>query len=385
MRLSRQSFALAILVSVALAAFTARAQSASPVDPFTVRNVAVDVTAGTAAAARESALKDGQARALRRLLARLVSSSARDRLPTIDEATATFLVQDFEVADEKTSSVRYLATLTYRFKAGEVRAYLQRVGIPYAETVSKPVLIVPVLRSGDAALLWQDPNPWRDAWADSAERDGLVPMIVPFGDLSDMADVSVSQAMGGDEARLGVIADRYGAADSMIAIADYGIVPGSNLPGLQITIIRVGATEQNPLILTVAAKAVGEEAKMYADAVVAAAEAIEEGWREANLLRFEDRRQLAVTVPLRNLSDWVSVRSRLGRVAVVAGWKLTALTRSAAEVELSLIGDEDQLNQALAQADLTLDEAPESEAFARAGSRPPLRVLRRADAAYPPN
>lgn len=379
---SRKYFAMAILVSVGFAVLLLCAQSAWAMDPFTVRKVAVDVTAGTAAAARESARKDGQARALRRLFARLVSSSVRNDLPVIEEAAAEFLVQSIEVGEEKTSSVRYLAKLTYRFKAEEVRTYLRLAGIPYAETVSKPVLMLPILRNGERAVLWEDPNPWREAWADTVERDGLVPMIVPFGDLSDMADVSISQALSRAKAHLGVIASRYGCVDSMVAIADYGTVSGSNLPGLQITIIRVGITEQNPIILTVTASGLGEQAKMYADGVLAAAEAIEDGWREANLLRFEDRRQLAVIVPLLDLSDWVSVRSRLNRVAVVAEWKLTALTRYAAEVELSLIGDEGQLQQALAQADLRLEKEPGPTP----GSFAPLpRVLRRSDAAYPKN
>ena len=136
LRLSPLAPALAFLASLALAATAVRAQSISPIDVFTVRNVAVDVTARTAAAARERALKDGQTRALLRLLERLVSRSALDRLPTIDQATANFLVRDFEIANEKTSSVRYLATLTYRFKRSEVRALLRREDIPFAETVS---------------------------------------------------------------------------------------------------------------------------------------------------------------------------------------------------------------------------------------------------------
>lgn len=383
LRLSRLAPALAFLASLALAATAVRAQSISPIDVFTVRNVAVDVTARTAAAARERALKDGQTRALLRLLERLVSRSALDRLPTIDQATANFLVRDFEVANEKTSSVRYLATLTYRFKRSEVRALLRREDIPFAETVSKPVLIVPVLRRDQRATLWQDPNPWRDAWADLQEREGLVPMIVPLGDLNDMADLTVGQAMGGDSARLSAIADRHGAADSMVAVADYGVGLGTNLPALHVTIIRIGVTAQAPLLLTVTAETAEDASGLFRDAALAAAESIEDGWREANLLRFEERRRLLVSVPLRSLADWVSVRRRLGRVAVVAGWSLNSLTRRAAEVELSLIGDESQLDQALAQADLVLEDAPPAPPGLFGPARR-QRVLRRTDTANSP-
>ena len=34
-------------------------------------------------------------------------------------------------------------------------------------------------------MLWEDPNPWRAAWADRPDRGGLVPVEVPLGDLPE--------------------------------------------------------------------------------------------------------------------------------------------------------------------------------------------------------
>ncbi len=162
---------------------------------FTVTDVRVDATAKTAAAARETALAEGERRALGRLLARLTLRADQARLPVLERSQIAALVRNFEVEEEKTSSVRYLAKLTIRFKRKALRRLLRAHDIPFAETLSKPVLVLPVYEVADALALWDDPNPWREAWARQPKRDGLVPLVVPLGDLSDIADIGAEQAL----------------------------------------------------------------------------------------------------------------------------------------------------------------------------------------------
>ena len=85
-----------------------------------------------------------------------------------------------------------------------------------AETVSKLVMVLPVFQSAGALILWDDPNPWRDAWASRPKKQGLVPTLLPLGDLADMASIGAEQAMDGDRQRLNAIAGRYGASDTLV-------------------------------------------------------------------------------------------------------------------------------------------------------------------------
>src|SRR5258708_10237993 len=154
---------LALILS--LAAAPGWAQAVRDSGTFTVRNVAVDRTASTAAAAREAALVDGQRTALRRLFERLVPRSEYRRLPNLPDSRISDVVENFEVQSERTSAVRYIASLTYRFRGDDVRNLLRNANIPFAETYAKPYLVLPVLRDHGGALLWDDRNPARAAWA----------------------------------------------------------------------------------------------------------------------------------------------------------------------------------------------------------------------------
>ena len=113
-------------------------------DIFQITGVDVDVTAETAAMAREQALRDGETRAFQRLLERLTLRVDHGHLPHLGVREIEGYVKDFSIAEEKTSAVRYLARLNVRFKAERVRRLLTESGLPFAETPSKPVLVLPV-------------------------------------------------------------------------------------------------------------------------------------------------------------------------------------------------------------------------------------------------
>lgn len=81
-----------------------------PVDPYTISNVVVDVTADNAVKARDEAFKKGAEEAVKQFLA---AQGAPEELNGIDPNA---LVRDFQVNEEHFSRTRYKAVLTYRFK-----------------------------------------------------------------------------------------------------------------------------------------------------------------------------------------------------------------------------------------------------------------------------
>lgn len=354
-----RSLRLLFLIGVlAAAAHVVPSQAQDGDGIFTVTGVAVDVSAENATAARGLALTEGQSAALETLLQRLTRRVDWPRLPTVSGRDLEFMVSDFEVANERTSAVRYLASLTVRFKPAEVRRVLRDGGVPFAETRSKPVLVLAVLRQDGAVTLWDDPNAWRDAWeAMGARETTLVPTVVPLGDLSDIIDISAEQAALGDEERLGVIADRYGAGDSLVAIAQlFESVAGP--ARMEVAVTRIGATAQAPILLDLPANPGEDGAALLRRGAEATADAVEDAWIEANLLQFDQEQRLTVQIAVTSLDDWLDVRAKLRQVAIVTDTQLRSLSRSEAEVELGYFGQLGQLQDALVQRDLVLEATP---------------------------
>ena len=347
--------AVAAAVLVAGVAAASPARGAADTEVFAVRDVRVDVTAKTAAAARKIALEQGHRQAFDRLLSRLVPNRERDRVPQLAAAAIAELIRDFGIDEEKTSPVRYLASLRVRFKRAAVRRLLRQADVPFAETASKPVLIVPVFRRAGALLLWDRANGWRQAWAALPPSDGLVPMILPRGNLADINDIGPEQALRGEEARFQAIARRYGAADILLAVARLGTDAAANTAVLHVNVSRFGAVGQGRTIVRSFSAQPGQTVRALLDASAGAVRTeVEEAWKQDNLLRFGDERRLTAVTPLNRLRDWINVRRRLAEIAFVQSSDLLSLSRSQATVRLSFIGDEEQLVIALAQLDLSL-------------------------------
>ncbi|MGH6661952.1 MAG: DUF2066 domain-containing protein [Rhodospirillales bacterium] len=345
------------LVALLAAAYQPSPTAADAVDVFEVKDVAVDVTAATAAEAREDALVQGEITAFQRLLERLTLRGHRDKLPELPKSDIDIYVQDFSVADEKTSSVRYLARLNFRFKAEEVRRLLHDFGIPFAETVSKPVLVLPVFQDAGALILWDDPNPWREAWLNRPPTHGLVPTILPVGDLADMAAIGAEQAMDGDMQRLSAVAARYGASDALVVFGVLRFDAANNRRALEVYFTRYGTQlREQTEVMTFTQEKIETVPQLLLRAARELTQIVEDNWKRDNLLQFARGGVVAAVVPITGLRDWLAVRKRLQQVAVVRRAEMVLLSQDEVRVNLHFLGDPGQLALALEQADLRLFE-----------------------------
>jgi hypothetical protein len=347
---------------------SAQAPGAGQDDVFTVTDVAVDVTDATATQAREKALLDGQRQAFQRLMQRL-STDANARVPRLDEATLFTLVRSIDVANERTSAVRYLATLTVRFNPATVREVLSSAGIAFTEIKARPVLLIPVYVAGGIAVLFDDRSPWREAWAQRPQRDTLMPIIVPLGDLRDIAELDARQAMAGDQAKLDALARRYNPADTAVAVANLSLDPLTSKPNLALTVTRHTAVGDTTLVDSFTGEAGDRGEVLLARAVDWVERELERLWKDENAIGpGQDERYITMTVPISSLAEWAEIRRRLSGIGLVRKTDVLQVTRQEGRVAVTYVGETGQLKSALAQRELELTEG-EGEAVLRLSGR----------------
>lgn len=337
----------------AIMAFPAAAQ-----DIYTVTGVHVDERAETAAAARERALEIGQRRAFEEVIARLTLPEDRTGLSMPDTSEIINMVRDFGVSNEKTSSVRYIADMTVRFKDDALRRFLRFRDISFAELQSKPVLIVPVYRTANFANLWDDPNPWRDVWSRNIATSGLVPIKAPIGDLTDISTVSVEQAENGAMERLAQLARRYGADVAVVATAEVSGPEGGETVDVSITRYDESGA---PQIFGVQEKTLPGET--LNETLVRSAKSVQnqlaDSWKRANLINYSTGGSLMVFIPITGLPDWAGIEKKLIGLPVVRSSRVVAMSRREVQVSLDFVGSVDQLQTALNQQNLVLSRMGE--------------------------
>jgi hypothetical protein len=328
--------------------------AAAEQDVFLVQDVQVDATADDANAARGVALEAGMRSAYHRLLRRLTPRSFYDRHGEPEANWVAALVYGIEVGNERTSATRYLASLTISFQREAVRALLRAKGIPFAETASKPLLVLPVFSTAGTDLLWDDPNPWRSAWGSVRGRDSLLPLVIPNGDLTDVALIGASQAVQGNRGQIAVIAGRYGVEDALVAHATLTTEIASRAQTINVALHRFGPAGDRTTVESFRGQPQESTEDLLARAVSEMTIRLEEQWKANTLLETGVEARLAATIPIIDLANWVAIRARLEQAPEVTKIVLSDISKSAAHIEVGFFGGPERLALALAQRDIQL-------------------------------
>lgn len=349
--------------AVALALAVLSGGPAGAQELFAVDGLRVDSRASDELQAKYNGIAEAQQKALQIVFRRLVAREDIGRLPEVSTDMLDTMVRDYDIGEEKFGGGRYLATLSVRFEPEEVAAVLKSQRIPFAMTRSLPVAVLPVLDTGRARRLWDDPNPWRDAWAGRLPNPGLFSLVMPIGDLSDVAAVNVNHALAGDPVALEQIASKYDAVGAMVAVAT---IRGSGASRVvEVAMTFTGGSYHGQTIERSYSGSGGLQAFLSQVAAEVLRD-LEAGWKNENMLDFTQEERMSILVPIRGLGEWIAIRDRLLSMARIQEVAVSRMSRVLAEVDLVFVGSVDQLNSALVQQGLELEFTEKS----------PLWVLR---------
>ena len=371
----RCTHGLSLLLIVAMLTGPALAEDSDEAYSATVK---VDATADSAAAARDAARIDGQRRALAAVIERLSGAPDTAKPPKLDDKAITDMVDSFEVANERMSAVRYVADYTFHFRPSKIRrlvrvadsASVDSGGKTVAESGAKttaesgakastesgnrPIVVLPVYNDGANLVLWDDPNPWRAAWAERSAGSGPGRLTLPLGNARDLAMIDAEKAQSGIAAALSAVAQRNGSPEAVVALAT-ARRPGGDLAGLEVSIKRY---RSGHLVDTQGRSfdvSPGEsEADFLRRVANAVAADVETGSRNGTASRADQQAGLTITVPISTLGEWLRVRDRLASITSIHKVDLLSLNRQEARIEVKYVGSQDQLKSSLSEVGLDL-------------------------------
>lgn len=253
-----------------------------------ITDVMVDKTADNAVAAREQAMTEARRLAFQKLAERHLTPAAYATFRMPDDRTIATLVQDFEIKGEQLSAKRYVAKFTVRFServrnyinvpyaprevvvpqpgwrqmpadqlgeqtaegglviggeagadmpatqtaGGTAQGVVTGASVPAAAQAATPRVAAPVLllpyyeNMAGRTILWEDPNPWRDAWqrmpaqASGVSQQLINKIVVPLGDISDISAGNADAVWSGDYKTLEKLRANYRVSEVVLAVAN---------------------------------------------------------------------------------------------------------------------------------------------------------------------
>lgn len=203
-------------------------RGAAPVDSsgdFEVSGVTVDVAAKSAEAARLGGWRLAQRKAWVQLSQRLGGGGA-----LISDGTLDQIVSGIVVENEQVGPTRYIAKLGVLFDRNRAASIL---GISAYADRSRPMLLVPLQVSGGVETVFEQPNPWQEAWARFRTGNSTIDYVRPSGTGADSLLLNAGQIGRPGRGWWRTIIDEYGASDILIPVVRlYRSYPGGPIIGV---------------------------------------------------------------------------------------------------------------------------------------------------------
>jgi hypothetical protein len=332
-------FALIVFAGLLLGPALLRPALAQESGLFTVANVHVDATGASTTEALNAAMAQGRARAFQILYRRLTRQADWGRQPALDGAGLQRLGRGYSIANERRSTTRYVADVTYMFNPEAVARLLRASQIAFSQTQARRVLVIPMSPGVNH-------GPWAAALGAPALHDSQVPFtVLGAEDDAALAGLNFDTAGWSDVA---AVAAKNHVTEVALAQAVYA---GGKMT---VNIRRLGATEQ-PAKTSVDVPMTGTVGTSYPVAAQAAVRAMEDLWKTRSAIDFSQRGRLSVDVRIASLAQWGEIQTALAGVGNVTGTTVTAMTTGYARMNLTYQGGLEQLREALSGAGLSLN------------------------------
>jgi hypothetical protein len=339
--------ALWIALIAVLLAMPARAE---PADVYTVTGVKVQASGARPELARAKAVADGEAAALARLLRKLTLAEDHVRLPKPDAEAVRGAVRNFSIESENQQGDKYTASIAYRFDPDAVRAMLEGASVPFLETPSPPLVVLPVWREEGKPMLWDDPNPWREAWMRHEPADTLVEFARLRADLDDLKAISGEEAVAGNRDALNRIGNHYKAG--LIAVAVGTLDKGQRRIAVQLYDLANGRSS------AVGVFPAGNDAAALDRAAAQIARTIDAVWKKNAVAIEQNATVVRMRAPLQGLEHWIKIRQALQSMPQLRGLTTIAMSPGEALIEIRFAGTPPELRRQLDQKGMAVTVEP---------------------------
>ena len=305
---------------------------------YTVSGVRVDATGASSTEALNAAIAQGRAKAWQTLYRRLTRQVDWPRQPALDATELVRLGRGYNIANERRSTTRYVADVTYLFNPASVARTLRAAQIAFSQVQAKRILLIPM-----------SPTVSHGAWAQALTAPAFKESAVPFTLLAAEDDAALA-SLNFDAATWNDVS----AVAAKNRVTEVGLAQVVSANGkLTVNIRRLGLGEQ-PSKVSADVPLLQNASATYPAAAQAAVRTIEEMWKTRSAIDFSQRGRLTADVRIASLEQWGEIQSTLGSVSNVTGFTVTAMDMNYARINLNYLGGIDQTREALAGAGLSL-------------------------------
>lgn len=310
--------------------------------------VNVDVTDANASQAREKAMTAAYRAAFDEVCKRVTTPEGAARMAAMTDAQLINFIKEVAVIEEKTSAVRYLATLRVVLNEDMLREYMKERDVPLLMQTSSRILIIPLFRefSSDKPMLWENENMWRKAW-ETAPAANLVRFINIPATGMNYSIIDAEKAAAADGVALDKLMRVNNADDVYVLDATYDGIDGLIINATSYSgdrrVIRVSGARSSGM-------------QLFMDAVPQVEQQLEGKIRQESLRESSQENQEIILFNFSSLMQWVDAERSLRSIPFVKNIEIQAMGTNKVQFKLVFAGAYDKLISALKAKSYELNE-----------------------------
>jgi hypothetical protein len=292
-------------------------------------------------------MREANRRALTSVIRRLSTSDSVEKVADLTDDEILNFIQATSVVSERTSPVRYMATLNITLNETLLKAYMREQGIPFGDISSVVVTVIPVLRDHSGQnVLWEE-NEWRRAWEGKHHRKGLIMFNSIYPTASNIEAINAEKALSLNGRALQEVALNTGTDNIYVAYAFFGrddnlsVTISSSRDGLVET-IRIEQPENGTPIFNIALRAVET--------------AINNHLKPRLIAESAKKSEISVLYEHNGLANWLSVERKLQQTDGIDNIHVIAMNNDKVQFRITYSGSQSALFNRLSSRSIFLRE-----------------------------
>lgn len=301
--------------------------------------VNVDVTDNSASAAQERAMDEANRAAVLAVAKKITTSEGVARFGAMNDDQLVNFIKEVSVIEEKSSAVRYMATLKVVLNEDMLKEYMKERNIPIMIQNNSKIMVIPVFRefSSDAPMLWENSNMWKQAW-DASPAEGSVRLVSLPASGANYSIIDARKAMALDGEALDKLMRINNADDVYVLDATYDGIDG-------LIVRAVSYSGDSRTIRISGPRSSGME--LFNNAVTEVKKQLENRISQKAMTDAAQENAIVVLYNFKQLQDWIAIEKELRNIGLINEIDTQALGAGKVQFKLVYAGTLDKLLQNL--------------------------------------
>ena len=307
------------------------------IDKHTVKDIYIEFNLNKNEDYRKKALNSAYKIAFLRYLNWITLEQKEEIVKISDSIIVKDFVSGYSIDSEKFKKNKYSALISVNFEKKKIIDFLEDKAIKYSFRAGPKTLILPLMNFNNRLILWDDPNPWFEAWLSRPLDPNLNKFLLPAGEVDDLIILSAKDAKNLQYYKLKNISIKYDAKKILVLIVNVNKIQNDYTLDLKVfngleqkevsleEFIFLPSNNLNKDLLKLA-----NQFSIYYDDL----------WVKENIDKNNLKSRWVVEIRYTKFNQWIKVKNRLLNSDKVTNLVVSRLSNKRAFLEINIISEE---------------------------------------------